>query len=100
MDADLQHDETLLPKMLELLLHRNAELVIGSRYAAGGEASGLSSARLSISRIATQWGRRLTGVAVHDPMSGFFMHCGGPPRCARDNAAEARRVASACAMEG
>ena len=73
MDADLQHDEALLPQMLELLLRQSADLVIGSRYVIGGDAGGLSAARRSISRIATNWARRLTRTSVKDPMSGFFM---------------------------
>ena len=73
MDADLQHDENLLPQMLGLLMRQTADLVIGSRYTVGGDAGGLSAARRSISRIATQWARRLMRTAVEDPMSGFFM---------------------------
>ena len=73
MDADLQHDEALLPQMLELLTRQSADLVIGSRYVIGGDAGGLSAARRSISRIATNWARRLTRTSVKDPMSGFFM---------------------------
>jgi dolichol-phosphate mannosyltransferase len=73
MDADLQHDETLLPQMLELLMRQCADLVIGSRYVIGGHPGGLSAARLSISRLATNWARRLTHASVNDPMSGFFM---------------------------
>ena len=73
MDADLQHDERLLPRMLDALRRGKPDLVIGSRYTNGGAANGFSLLRGSISRTATQWARRLTGVAVHDPMSGFFM---------------------------
>jgi glycosyltransferase involved in cell wall biosynthesis len=36
MDADLQHDETLLPTMLNLLRQGDADIVIGSRYIPGG----------------------------------------------------------------
>ena len=43
MDADLQHDENLLPQMLELLMRSSADLVIGSRYMVGGDAGGLSA---------------------------------------------------------
>jgi len=73
MDSDLQHDESLLPRMLELLDRNAADLVIASRYVAGGETTGLSSSRLSISRAATQWVQKLMGITVEDPMSGFFM---------------------------
>lgn len=73
MDADLQHDERLLPRMLELLDQDQADLVIASRYIAGGETTGLSSSRRSISRAATGWAQKLMGITVQDPMSGFFM---------------------------
>src|SRR5919201_7008124 len=36
IDADLQHDEKQLPKMLALLQGGQAELVVGSRYVKGG----------------------------------------------------------------
>ena len=73
MDADLQHDEALLPAMLAEI-DRGAELVVGSRYIGGGAAvEGLSKARRGISSFATLVSRRLLGVAVTDPMSGFFM---------------------------
>jgi hypothetical protein len=32
MDADLQHDERLLPQMLEGLVRGKFDLLIGSRY--------------------------------------------------------------------
>ena len=35
MDADLQHDETILPKMLVEIEQGGADLVIGTRYATG-----------------------------------------------------------------
>jgi dolichol-phosphate mannosyltransferase len=73
MDADLQHDERLLPRMLSLLDQNQADLVIASRYMAGGATAGLSSSRRSISRVATRWAQKLMGITVQDPMSGFFM---------------------------
>lgn len=73
MDADLQHDERLLPQMLRLLEADDADLAIASRYVSGGAAEGFSSSRRSISRIATQWARNLLRITVKDPMSGFFM---------------------------
>ncbi len=37
MDGDLQHDETLLPSMLEAVKAENLDIVVGSRYVPGGE---------------------------------------------------------------
>jgi dolichol-phosphate mannosyltransferase len=73
MDADLQHDETQLPKMLALLKGGQAELVVGSRYIEGGSADSFDSKRAGFSAFATAVARRMLGVAIADPMSGFFM---------------------------
>ena len=74
IDCDLQHDETLLPKMLEPLRAGGADLVIASRYVGAGEASaGLSAVRQAGSRFANWLGRRILGQDVSDPVSGFFM---------------------------
>jgi dolichol-phosphate mannosyltransferase len=73
MDADLQHDETQLPKMLSLLQSGEAELVVGSRYIEGGSAASFDSQRAGASAFATEIAKRLLGVRIADPMSGFFM---------------------------
>ena len=73
MDADLQHDETQLPKMLSLLQGGEAELVIGSRYIEGGSADSFNRQRAGASAFATEVAKRVLGVEVADPMSGFFM---------------------------
>jgi dolichol-phosphate mannosyltransferase len=75
MDADLQHDETLLAPMLKALQSGDCDIVIGSRYLAQAEANadGLSETRLRGSQVATLLTRRLLHVDVTDPMSGFFM---------------------------
>src|SRR5215813_6832113 len=73
MDADLQHDETQLPKMLSLLQGGQAELVVGSRYVEGGSADSFDKKRAGFSAFATSIARRVLGVAIADPMSGFFM---------------------------
>jgi dolichol-phosphate mannosyltransferase len=73
MDADLQHDEALLPRMLQSV-RDGADLAIGSRYVEGGSASeGFSTIRRKGSELATRMAQRLTGAEVSDPMSGFFM---------------------------
>ena len=73
MDADLQHDEMLLAPMLELLQTTDADLVVGTRNAAGGGLGDLDGGRKRLSAIATMSSRMLFGEAVSDPMSGFFM---------------------------
>ena len=73
MDADLQHDEALLPQMLAVLQGEPIDLVIGSRYVAGGGVGEWDSTRASISGVATRLGRLVLKAEVADPMSGFFM---------------------------
>ena len=73
MDADLQHDETLLPKMLEVLRAGEADVVIGSRYVDGGGLGGWDVSRAQMSQTATRLSRMVLPTPVADPMSGFFM---------------------------
>jgi dolichol-phosphate mannosyltransferase len=73
MDADLQHDETILPKMLSEIELGDADVVIGTRYGAGGSTGDWSRGRLLLSRIATAASRGVLRQHVSDPMSGFFM---------------------------
>ena len=72
MDADLQHDETLLPMMLDVLRSERADLVVGSRNVEGSSGH-LSRRRQGISRLATFVASKLLGINFADPMSGFFM---------------------------
>jgi dolichol-phosphate mannosyltransferase len=74
IDCDLQHDETLLPKMLGPLRTGSADLVIASRYTGEGQAAGgLNAVRHAGSQFANWLGRRILGQDVSDPVSGFFM---------------------------
>ncbi len=73
MDADLQHDEKVLPAMLAKLTNGQADLVAATRYVTGGSAQGLEGSRGGISRLATRLTHRLVGTPLSDPMSGFFM---------------------------
>src|SRR5215831_1157144 len=73
MDADLQHDETLLTAMLARLRPGDVDLAVASRYVGTGSAAGLAGRRASYSRWSTELARRLLRVDLSDPMSGFFM---------------------------
>lgn len=73
MDGDLQHDESLLPTMLQTLRDEELDIVVGSRYVAGGGVGDWSERRQSMSRFATRIGQRLIHAELQDPMSGFFM---------------------------
>jgi dolichol-phosphate mannosyltransferase len=73
IDADLQHDETLLPTMLARLREGDADLVVASRYVSGGSVGTWGRARCAVSRGATALTRRVLDAGLTDPMSGFFM---------------------------
>jgi dolichol-phosphate mannosyltransferase len=73
IDGDLQHDETILPAMLNAL-EAGADLAVGSRHVDGGDAAGLSSPRRELlSNAGIRIARTLSGTTLTDPMSGFFM---------------------------
>jgi Glycosyltransferases involved in cell wall biogenesis len=73
MDADLQHDETILPTMLEHIRQSQTDIVVGSRYCAGGSVGGWDPHRAAMSRLATRLSRTVVTQQLTDPMSGFFM---------------------------
>jgi dolichol-phosphate mannosyltransferase len=73
MDADLQHDETLLPLMLNDLRGGDLDIVVGSRYVEGGSLGEWAADRARKSRLATSLARLVIKADLKDPMSGFFM---------------------------
>ena len=72
IDADLQHDETLVPKLLDALKREDADVVVASRYMEGGGTGDLASDRVRISRLASALSQVLCK-NLTDPMSGFFV---------------------------
>ena len=73
IDADLQHDETLLPEMLKRVKAENLDIAVASRYAEGGSTEGWDWRRQWISRFAVYVAQFLFKVGLKDPMSGFFL---------------------------
>jgi dolichol-phosphate mannosyltransferase len=73
IDADLQHDERLLPQMLDTLKQGATDIVVGSRYAPGGDVSDWDAGRARMSRLAVRLSRLVVPGELTDPMSGFFM---------------------------
>lgn len=73
MDADMQHDERILARMLDALRGGHADLVVGSRYCEGGGLGDWTKGRAAASRLATRMAVMLTRTPISDPMSGFFM---------------------------
>jgi dolichol-phosphate mannosyltransferase len=72
MDADLQHDETILPILFAAITERGADLAVASRYIAGGSSGDWSAERLQMSRLATRLCNMVIKTEISDPMSGFF----------------------------
>lgn len=72
MDADLQHDPAMLLPMLDAL-DAGADLVVASRFLPGGDAPGLGRERLWMSVFGIWVVRLLTGAALADPFSGYFL---------------------------
>ena len=74
IDADMQHDESKLKEMLDLIRGGETDLVVGSRYMEGGSTGEWSQGRVVISKVATVLASVLfKGTKLTDPMSGFFM---------------------------
>ena len=74
IDGDLQHDETLLPRMADALAaDAGLDLVIGSRFVEGGGLGDWDKDRVAKSAFATRISRKVLKADLSDPMSGFFM---------------------------
>jgi dolichol-phosphate mannosyltransferase len=72
IDADMQHDESILPAMIDAVASGEADVSIGSRYRSGGSCGEWSEHRQWASRVATRFARLSIGEDVADPLSGFF----------------------------
>ncbi|MBY6217360.1 MULTISPECIES: glycosyltransferase [Qipengyuania] len=74
MDADHQHDPKLLKTMLEAVRSGEAEVAVASRFAEGASMEEWGRPdREKLSSVANGLARRLTGVELSDPMSGYFL---------------------------
>jgi dolichol-phosphate mannosyltransferase len=73
IDGDLQHDEAILPAMLAALTGAAADMAVGVRVDEEAAERGLSPARQKLSHAGAWFFKRVSGLSVSDPMSGFFM---------------------------
>lgn len=71
MDADFSHHPRYLPRMVEVLATGEADVVIGSRFVAGGQDADRGLHRRFITKLAGLYVRLVLGVAIHDVSSGF-----------------------------
>ena len=69
MDADFSHDPAHLPALVEA--GNSRDLVIGSRYIAGGGVAEWESWRRALSWGGNLYSRAITGMPVSDATSGF-----------------------------
>jgi dolichol-phosphate mannosyltransferase len=69
MDADFSHDPADLPRLIAAAEH--ADLVLGSRYVAGGSVTDWGLLRKLVSRGGSWYARRVLGVQVRDLTGGF-----------------------------
>ena len=74
MDADHQHDPKLLAQMLASVKAGEADVAVASRFAEGASMEEWGRPdREKLSSVANALARKLTGVDLSDPMSGFFL---------------------------
>ncbi len=73
MDGDMQHDESILPKMLESIKSNQLDIVVGSRKIPGGSMGEFSQGRVALSNLGSKISRIVCHCEVSDPMSGFFI---------------------------
>jgi len=71
MDADWSHDPASLPSLIEPITADRADLVIGSRYTAGGGVEDWGLVRRIISRGGSLFARVVLGLRPHDLTGGF-----------------------------
>jgi len=69
MDADLSHDPIDLVRLI--VAGASADLVIGSRYVAGGTLQNWPRRRVWLSAVANWYVRAVTGLRIRDCTSGF-----------------------------
>jgi dolichol-phosphate mannosyltransferase len=71
MDADWSHDPGVLPRLVAPIVAGDADLVIGSRYVAGGRVLDWGIGRRVISRGGSIFARAVLGLKPHDLTGGF-----------------------------
>jgi dolichol-phosphate mannosyltransferase len=73
MDADLQHDESVLPLMFERIRSESLDVVVASRKMDGGSMGEFAHSRVRLSNLGSNVSKLICQCHVTDPMSGFFV---------------------------
>jgi dolichol-phosphate mannosyltransferase len=69
MDADFSHDPASIPSLIEEAV--TADVVIGSRYCAGGAVQDWPARRVLLSKFANRYVAVITGLRILDATAGF-----------------------------
>lgn len=88
MDADFSHDPSDVPRLIAAADH--ADLVLGSRYVAGGGIGDWGIGRQAISRWGSTYARAWLGISLRDLTGGF--------KCFRREVLEAIRLETVSAL--
>lgn len=72
MDADFSHNPRFIPSMIDL--SESKDIVIGSRYVAGGGSRNCTWKRIWLSKIANSIARTLLGLQARDTTAGFRLY--------------------------
>lgn len=73
MDGDFQHDETIVPRMLNQAMDDGLDIVVASRHVQGASMGRFARERVWLSGLGLKLSRLILHTEVHDPMSGFFL---------------------------
>ena len=73
MDADMQHDESILPQMLSTLRQQSLDIVVATRNAQGGSMGQFCRKRRLLSRMGQRVSNAVCKCDITDPMSGYFL---------------------------
>jgi len=71
MDGDLSHQPKFIPSLIEPLLSRSCDVVIGSRYMPGGKDMDRPFHRQLTSNLAKFYLKLVLGLRAADPTSGY-----------------------------
>jgi dolichol-phosphate mannosyltransferase len=72
MDADLQHDEAILPQLFQAVKDGGYDMAVGTRYTGEGSTGDWRASRERMSQFATRLAKLAMKTTVSDPMSGLF----------------------------
>lgn len=73
IDGDMQHDESVLPLMLDRIKADQLDIVVGSRKIPGGSMGEFAAGRVALSNLGSRISALVCHCEIADAMSGFFL---------------------------